>query len=121
MSGRGASYTVITPANHYPSRLVHMSGAEVVKLVTPRLAPARFGETLVTLPGGEPWFSKSLGAAGFEHFFYGLDGAGAVETAGPGGATIAMGPGRWAYLPPGVGFRFAGGAVPGRILWLKRR
>ena len=116
------TYTVIRPANHYPSRLVHMTGAEIVKLVTPRRAPARIGEYLVTLPGGEVWRSKALHADGIEHFFYGLEGAAAVEVTGPA-ATYALGPGRWAYVPPGRGFRLAGSDDPqtSRILWLKRR
>ena len=44
---RGASYTLVTPANHYPSRLPEFGDAPVVKLVTPRLAPARIGEYLL--------------------------------------------------------------------------
>ncbi len=106
----GARYTVLTPANHYPCRLPNLPGASVVKLVTPRLAPARFAEYLVTLaPGGgtiEP---------GFESFLYGLDGEAFVETDGVG---VALGPGSFAYLPHDAGFALRG---EGRLLWLKRR
>ena len=49
---RGRAYTLVTPANHYPSRLPEFGDAPVVKLVTPRLAPARIGEYLVSLPAG---------------------------------------------------------------------
>ena len=36
----GHGYTVVTPANHYPSRLPEFGDQPVVKLVTPRLAPS---------------------------------------------------------------------------------
>ena len=49
---RGRAYTLVTPANHYPSRLPEYGDAPVVKLVTPRLAPSRIGEYLVALPAG---------------------------------------------------------------------
>src|SRR4051812_21100988 len=50
---RGAAYTVLTPANRYASRLPNLRDALVFKLVTPRLAPARFGEYVVAFaPGG---------------------------------------------------------------------
>ena len=39
---RGAAYSVLTPANRYASRLPNLRDALVYKLVTPRLAPARF-------------------------------------------------------------------------------
>ena len=50
---RGLSFTLVTPANHYPSRLPPFGDAPVVKLVTPRMAPSRIGEYLVSLPAGE--------------------------------------------------------------------
>jgi hypothetical protein len=50
---RGLSFTLVTPANHYPSRLPAFGDAPVVKLVTPRMAPARMGQYLVSLPAGE--------------------------------------------------------------------
>ena len=50
---RGAHWTLITPDNHYVSRLAALQRATVVKLATPRIAPARFGQYLVRLePGG---------------------------------------------------------------------
>ena len=74
---RGAAYTLLTPANHYPCRLPNLPGARVVKLVTPRLAPARFAEYLVELaPGGAT--SEPI-ERGFETFLYGLEGEILVE------------------------------------------
>src|SRR5918995_730956 len=45
-------YTVIRPGNHYASRLHELGDAPVVKLVTPRLAPARIGEDPISPPPG---------------------------------------------------------------------
>ena len=106
---RGASYTVVTPANHYPSRLPAFGDAPVVKLVTPRLAPSRIGEYFVTLPPGsfpvEP---------GFETFLYGLDGDGAVDD-------IALGAGGFAYVPAGDAYELRAGDAGARLLMVKRR
>jgi (S)-ureidoglycine aminohydrolase len=114
---RGAAYTLITPANHYPCRLPNLPGAAVVKLVTPRLAPARFAQYLLTIPPGGG--TADPVAPGFETFLYGLQGAVTVQA---GGLTIDLGPGAFAYLPPDTGFALHTG--PGeahRLLWLKRR
>ena len=106
---RGASYTVVTPANHYPSRLPAFGDAPVVKLVTPRLAPSRIGEYFATLPPGsfrvEP---------GFETFLYGLDGDGAVDD-------IALGAGGFAYVPPDEAYALHAGDAGARLLMVKRR
>jgi (S)-ureidoglycine aminohydrolase len=110
--GPGASYTLLTPANHYPCRLPNLPGASVVKLVTPRLAPARFAEYLVTLPEGG---TSEPVQPGFESFLYGLDGEVFAETGGMG---AALGPGSFAYIPPEAEFALRG---EGRLLWLKRR
>ena len=91
---RGPSYTLITPANHYISRLPQLSDTTVVKLVTPRLAPARLGQYLLELaPGGgggvpvpEP----------LEHFLYGLAGGAVVRSEG---VDHVLGAGGFAYLP----------------------
>ena len=69
---RGSSFTLVTPANHYPSRLPAFGAAEVVKLVTPRLAPARIGEYLITLPPGHG--TDGPVPAGYETFVYVLEG-----------------------------------------------
>ena len=39
----GRGFTLLTPENHYASRLPSLPGAQVFKLVTPRMIPARFG------------------------------------------------------------------------------
>ena len=44
---RGSAYTLLTPGNHFVSRLPNLPGALCVKLVTPRLTPARLAEYLV--------------------------------------------------------------------------
>jgi (S)-ureidoglycine aminohydrolase len=103
---RGASYTLVTPANHYPSRLPAFGDAPVVKLVTPRLAPSRIGEYLVTpAPGG-----AKVGP-GYETFLYGLDGDVSVDG-------VALGAGGFAYLPADTAYELHGG---GRLLIVKRR
>ena len=68
---RGASFTLVTPANHYPSRLPPFGDAQVVKLVTPRFAPARIGQYLVALPAGR---ETDAIASGYETFLYALAG-----------------------------------------------
>ncbi len=115
---RGARYTVLTPANHYPCRLPNLPGAEVVKLVTPRLAPARFAEYLVGLPPGGG--TSEPVAVGFESFLYGLAGEVSVDAGERG--VLPLGPGGFAYLPPDAAFGLRGGAgAASRLLWLKRR
>jgi (S)-ureidoglycine aminohydrolase len=111
----GASYALITLDNHYRSRLPAFPGVTVVKLVTPRMQPARFAETLVMGPDdGDS--SGPLGEA-FEHFLYGLAGASVVTD---GQQTFALGTRGFAYLPPAT--RFALHLSPGdRLLWIKRR
>jgi (S)-ureidoglycine aminohydrolase len=106
---RRASFTLVTPANHYPSRLPSFPGAQVVKLVTPRFAPARFGQYLLGLDG------SGTVEAGFESFLYGLEGAVALRADGVAHRLVA---GAFAYLPPELGFCVAGA---GRVLWLRRR
>jgi (S)-ureidoglycine aminohydrolase len=106
---RGACWTLITPDNHYVSRLAVLERAEVVKLVTPRLGLARFGQYLVALePGGG---TRAPLPAGEEHFLYVLEGG---VDAGP-----RLEAGGFAYVPPDdpVSFLAPDGAV---LLWLKR-
>jgi (S)-ureidoglycine aminohydrolase len=107
-------YTLLTPSNQYASRLAGLREVSVVKLVTPRRAPARFGQYLLELAahGGTAWPV----AAGHESFFFGLEGE---ATLAAGGAELALAAGGFAYLPDDVSFELAssGGA---RLLWLKR-
>jgi (S)-ureidoglycine aminohydrolase len=112
----GRGYTVITPANHYPSRLPEYGDQPVVKLVTPRLAPSRIGEYLVSLEAGGGTI-RSV-EAGFETFFYGVDGSAVLLAEG---AEHALGTGAFAYLPSWSSYDVRAGATPARILIVKRR
>jgi (S)-ureidoglycine aminohydrolase len=100
---RGGAYTLITPDNHYPSRLPEFGDAPVVKLVTPRLAPSRIGVYLVTLT------APARIGPGFETFLYGLEGDARVDGQ-------PLGAGAYAYRPGGFSL---GGT--GRVLLFKRR
>lgn len=104
---RGRGYTLITPENQYVSRLPSLPGARFVKLVTPRLAPARFAQCLIeAAPDGS---TMRLDAA-HEHFLYGLSGSGSA-----GEFTLADE--GFAYLPPGTETELL--LEPGaRVLWL---
>jgi len=113
---RGRAYTLVTPANHYPSRLPEYGDAPVVKLVTPRLAPSRIGQYLVALPAGAA--TTRPVAAGFETFLYGLDGAATLRA---GGRELPLGAGAWAYLPEPESYALDAGPDPARILIVKRR
>ena len=106
---RRPSYTLVTPANHYPSRLPAFGDAPVVKLVTPRLAPSQIGEYLVTLPAGA--FPVP---AGFETFVYGLDGDASIDE-------IPLGPSGFAYRPADDAYELRAGAAGARLLMIKRR
>ena len=111
---RRSSYTLVTPANHYPSRLPNLRDTQFVKLVTPRFAPARFGQYLLVIEaaGG----TDAPVAPGFEDFLYGLEGQ--VTLTSP---TVqhSLSPGAFAYLPPENGFELSATAAS-RVLWLKR-
>jgi (S)-ureidoglycine aminohydrolase len=121
---RRNSFTLVTPANHYPSRLPPFGDVPVVKLVTPRFAPARFGEYLVALPAGGGTVEPV--AAGFEMFLYGLEGdataraEGVTGTSG-GGGELSLRAGAFAYLPAPVSFTLVAGEAPARLLIVKRR
>jgi (S)-ureidoglycine aminohydrolase len=106
---RGRGYTLITPANHYPSRLPEYGAAPVVQLVTPRLAPSRIGEYLLTLPEG----AAAQVAPGYETFVYGLEGDALVD-----GAPVPAG--GFAYLPPADAWELRT-VTPARVLVIKRR
>jgi (S)-ureidoglycine aminohydrolase len=113
---RGLSFTLVTPANHYPSRLPPFGDAPVVKLVTPRMAPSRIGEYLVLLPAGAG--TTRPVPAGFETFLYALEGDATVAASGE---TIALRAGAFAYLPADDAYDLAAGDQPARLLVVKRR
>jgi (S)-ureidoglycine aminohydrolase len=112
----GHGYTVITPANHYPSRLPELGGEPVVKLVTPRMAPSRIGEYLVSLAAGGG--TTRTVEAGFETFFYGLDGAAVLLAEG---AEHPVGAGGFAYVPSWASYDLRAGTTAARLLIVKRR
>jgi (S)-ureidoglycine aminohydrolase len=113
----GHGYTVVTPANHYPSRLPEFGDQPVVKLVTPRLAPSRIGQYLVHLApgGGTP---RRVGP-GYERFFYVLEGAATVRTTGSG--RWALTAGGYAYLAADMAYELLAGPDGARVLIVKRR
>jgi (S)-ureidoglycine aminohydrolase len=105
-------YTLLTPSNQYASRLAGLREVSVVKLVTPRRQPSRFGQYLldVASAGG----TARPVATGLEHFFFGLEGEAMLRA---GGDERSLAAGAFAYLPDDATFELAG---PGRLLWLKR-
>jgi (S)-ureidoglycine aminohydrolase len=112
----GPGYTLVTPANHYPSRLPEFGDdVPVVKLVTPRLAPSRIGEYLVALPAGGGTLRPV--AAGRETFLYGLTGAAVLSA---GGASHAVGAGAFAYVPASMGWTIAAGGQAATVLAIRR-
>ena len=113
---RGLSFTLVTPANHYPSRLAPFGDAPVVKLVTPRMAPSRIGEYLVSLPAGAG--TARPVEPGFETFLYALEGEATVLAAGE---ALALHAGAFVYLPPQDAYDVAAGDHPARLLIVKRR
>jgi (S)-ureidoglycine aminohydrolase len=113
---RRTSYTLVTPANHYPSGLPAFGDAPVVKLVTPRFAPSRIGEYLVTLPAGAG--TAHTVEPGFETFLYALDGEAAVLA---GGGALALHAGAFAYLPADEAYDVSARDRPARLLIVKRR
>jgi (S)-ureidoglycine aminohydrolase len=112
---RGAAFTILTPANRYASRLPNLRDTLLFKLVTPRLAPARFGEYVLALEAGGG--TSAPVAAGFEDFLYGLEGEVAVRA---DGLEAELRPGSWCYLAPDAAFGLEGGSRPAELLWVKR-
>jgi (S)-ureidoglycine aminohydrolase len=111
-----ARYTILRPANRYASRLPNLRDALLYKLVTPRHAPARFGQYLVALePGGG---TSEPVRPGFEDFLYVLEGDVPVRA---DGIEFGLRPGGWCYLPPDMSFELEAGAGPAELLWVKRR
>jgi (S)-ureidoglycine aminohydrolase len=113
---RGASYTLITPENHYPSRLPEYGDAPVVKLVTPRLAPARIGEYLIALPAGGG--TAHPVEPGFETFFYVLEGAARIRVEGLADSELRAG--GYAYVPGAASWALTGEDSGARVLVVKR-
>jgi (S)-ureidoglycine aminohydrolase len=113
---RGLSFTLVTPANHYPSRLPSFGDAPVVKLVTPRMAPSRIGEYLVSLPAGAGTVRPV--EPGLETFLYGLEGDASVLS---GGDALPLHAGGFVYLPGDDAHHVAAGSQPARFLVVKRR
>jgi len=110
----GAGYTLITQQNYYASRLAGLAGATVVKLVTPRMAPARFGQSLVTGPAtGE---AHGLLGATFEHFLFGLAGTSRVTD---GERSLVVEPRGYVYVPASMHSTLEVG-TGAQLLWLKR-
>ena len=114
---RGLTYTLLTPANRYVSRLPSLPGASFYKLVTPRLAPARFAQYLIAAP---PAGVSATIEPGFEHFFLGLSGNAMLVRDGLPPHTLADG--GFAYLPASAHFTIeAQAGAPATFLWIKRR
>ncbi len=113
---RRTSFTLVTPANHYPSRLPPFGDAPVVKLVTPRFAPSRIGEYLIALPAGGG--TTEPVAAGFETFIYALEGDASASVEG---VELSLRAGGFAYLPATAAFTLSAGPAPARLLLVKRR
>jgi (S)-ureidoglycine aminohydrolase len=110
------AFTILRPGNRYASRLPGLRDALLYKLVTPRMAPARFGEYVVAFePGGG---TSAPVAAGFEDFLYALEGELDVRA---DGNEFGLRPGSWCYLPPDMSFELDGGDEAASLLWVKRR
>jgi len=121
---RGLTYTLLTPANRYVSRLPSLPGAQYFKLVTPRLIPARFGQYLIV--AGEEALEWRI-ASEFEHFVFGLEGESAVGVAGErlesdqgDGGRFALQDGGYLYAGPAKQLTLA--LAPGAsVIMIKRR
>jgi len=97
--GQGrSSYTLLTPANRYISRLPSLPGARYYKLVTPRLVPSRIG--MYHIIAGEEKIVSAIDP-GYERFLLVMGGK---VTVGMADATIDLGDGGFAYLGPGQSF-----------------
>jgi (S)-ureidoglycine aminohydrolase len=113
---RPAAYTVVTPANHYPSRLPAFGDESIVKLVTPRYPGARIGQYLALLsPGGGTRHPVDTGR---ETFFYALEGGAFLLPSG--GDEVPMSTGSWAFLPATTPWELEAGDEAARVLFLSR-
>ena len=112
---RGATYTLLTPANRYASRLTQLPGATVFKLATPRLFPARFGQYVVDIPVGGLDAELELE---LEHFLFGLAGAAEVHVVG---AAYSLRDSGFVYVPAGSAVRLHVDAQQAAtVMWFKR-
>jgi (S)-ureidoglycine aminohydrolase len=87
----------------------------VFKLVTPRLAPARFGQYMLEIPmgGQDAPLDPTL-----EHFLLGLDGAATVTAAGE---PHPLSDGGFVFVPPGTHARLVTRPdATATVMWLKR-
>ncbi|MFJ5956539.1 (S)-ureidoglycine aminohydrolase [Paenarthrobacter sp. NPDC092416] len=112
--GFGPGHYVITPANHFGSKLPEFSRTVVKKLTTPRNGSARVAMYLLEIePGAGTTAPTGLG---FENFLYTLDDG----VTGPFGDNA---PGTsYAYLPQGQTFELENTSEnPARVLWVKRK
>ncbi len=111
---RGLTYTLLTPANRYMSRRPDLTGAAYYKLVTPRLAPSRFGQDLIV--AGDDEVVASI-ASGHEHFMIGMSGESAIRR---GDERITLGNGGYGYLGQAEDFTLE--LAPGAsIIAIRRR
>jgi (S)-ureidoglycine aminohydrolase len=110
---RGLTYTLLTPANRYVSRTPDLPGAQYYKLVTPRLAPSRLGEYLIT--GIQSPASADI-PPGLEHFLLGMGGDVAVRL---GDERVDLSYRGYLYVGPSQFFQieFSPGST---LLWIKR-
>jgi (S)-ureidoglycine aminohydrolase len=110
------AFTILRPENRYASRLPNLRDALVYKLVTPRMAPARFGQYVLAFePAGG---TSEPVAGGFEDFLYALEGELLLRM---GSQEHAMRPGSWCYLPPDMQFELDVSGGPAELVWIKRR
>ena len=115
------SYHLITPENRAPSALAELGATKVVKLVTPRRAPAAFAAYLLELAPGNGSSSGQVAIdSRYEQCFYGIDGAAVMTLAAE---TQKLTAGRFAYAPPGCPAALDNpevGPGPAIVLWFKR-
>jgi (S)-ureidoglycine aminohydrolase len=108
---------ILRSENRYASRLPNLCETALYKFVTPRHAPARFGQYLLSLESGGG--TSEPVAAGFENFLYVLEGDVPVQA---DGIEFGLRPGGWCYLPPDMSFEFeARGDRTAELLWIKRK
>ncbi|WP_320670128.1 (S)-ureidoglycine aminohydrolase [Patulibacter defluvii] len=113
---RASSHHVMTPANHFPSRLPHLARTLVRKLVTPRNGQARFGQYLLELEDDGAGSERPL-ATGLEQFLYVLDGRVRLTR---DDAADELTAGGHAYLPDDVAVSLNAVGGGARVLWIKR-